>query len=68
MKMKGVACTFHYVPLHSSPYGIRTSRVGSDMKFTNDLADRIVRLPLWPGLEPQQNYVIDSAIEILNQF
>lgn len=68
MKMKGVACTFHYVPLHSSPHGIRTSRVGSDMKFTNDLADRIVRLPLWPGLEAHQNYVIDSAIEILKQF
>ena len=68
MKGKGVACTFHYVPLHSSPHGIRSGRVGSDMNFTSDLADRIVRLPLWPGLEPQQNYVIDSAVEILNRF
>jgi dTDP-4-amino-4,6-dideoxygalactose transaminase len=65
MKQQGVNCVFHYVPLHSSPAGKKYGRAVGDMAVTNDLADRLVRLPVWVGLEQQQERVIDTASELL---
>lgn len=65
MKAKGVGCSFHYVPLHSTPQGHKCARIGSDMKNTNHYSDRLVRFPLYPGLEPNINYVIDQAVNII---
>ena len=50
LKAKGYASVFHYVPLHSSPAGRRFGRVSGFMNVTNDIADRVLRLPLWVGL------------------
>lgn len=38
---------FHYVPLHSSPAGLKYGRTGSDMTHTDDLSARVLRLPLF---------------------
>jgi dTDP-4-amino-4,6-dideoxygalactose transaminase len=59
MKAEGVHCVFHYVPLHSAPQGRKIGRVVGDMTVTEDLADRLVRLPLWLGLEDHQDAVTD---------
>jgi dTDP-4-amino-4,6-dideoxygalactose transaminase len=61
LKEAGVSTVFHYVPLHSSPYGSSISRTHGDMTNTNDLSNRLVRLPLWLGLEPLQDHVISSV-------
>jgi dTDP-4-amino-4,6-dideoxygalactose transaminase len=61
LKRRDVHAVFHYVPLHSSPAGTALARVHGPMERTVDLSDRIVRLPLWLGLEPQQDYVIDAV-------
>jgi dTDP-4-amino-4,6-dideoxygalactose transaminase len=50
MKNQGVNCVFHYVPLHNSPYGQKVARTHGDLAVTEKLADRLVRLPLWVGL------------------
>lgn len=51
---------FHYVPLHSSPAGKRYGRANGSLKITNELSERLIRLPLWIGLsEHQQNRVVD---------
>ncbi len=50
---------FHYIPLHSSPAGIRFGRADGSLGVTDDLNGRIVRLPLWIGLEKDQARVID---------
>jgi len=47
----GVNAVFHYVPLHSSVAGRRFGRAVGPMTLTNDLADRLVRLPLWVGMD-----------------
>ena len=62
MKANGIGCTFHYVPLHETPHAISCSRGGSDLSRTADLSLRLVRLPLWPGLEPEIDRVIDCAL------
>ena len=66
MRQRGINCVFHYVPLHSSPAGRRYGRAVGDMAITNSVADRLVRLPMWMGLEPRQHEVIEAAIEILS--
>ena len=65
MKIEHIQCVFHYVPLHSSPYGQRVGRVPNSLQITTELADRLVRLPLWLGLEQQQGRVINTALRIL---
>ncbi|MNU08306.1 dTDP-4-amino-4,6-dideoxygalactose transaminase [compost metagenome] len=54
MKDGGVHAVFHYVPLHSSPAGQRYGRVHGEMTTTDSQSERLVRLPLWVGLTPEQ--------------
>ncbi|NLI82620.1 MAG: dTDP-4-amino-4,6-dideoxygalactose transaminase [Deltaproteobacteria bacterium] len=44
----------HYVPLHSSPAGLRYGRPHGDLAVTDSVASRLVRLPLWVGISSQQ--------------
>jgi dTDP-4-amino-4,6-dideoxygalactose transaminase len=61
LKEAGILSVFHYVPLHDSPAGTSYGRVGSGMEVTNDASERLVRLPLWIGLEEEQDRVIECC-------
>jgi dTDP-4-amino-4,6-dideoxygalactose transaminase len=61
LKAAGVSAVFHYVPLHSSPAGLRFGRGAGALAITDDVADRLVRMPLWPGLEDQLDQVLAAA-------
>ena len=63
MKALEIQCVFHYVPLHSSPRGRVVGRASGALPVTDDVADRLVRLPLWVGLEDHQEQVIDAALQ-----
>ncbi|WP_240197385.1 dTDP-4-amino-4,6-dideoxygalactose transaminase [Nonomuraea lactucae] len=60
---RGVQATFHYQPLHSSPAGTRYGRrAPGGCPVTEDVADRLVRLPLFPDLgEEDLAQVIDAV-------
>ncbi len=62
LREQGIAALFHYVPLHSAPAGRRFGRVHGSMAVTDDIAGRLVRLPLWYGLGDRQDAVI-AALE-----
>jgi len=62
MKAEDVHCVFHYVPLHVSPAGQRFGRAAGDLTLTCDFSERLVRLPLWAGLEDEQAKVIKAAL------
>jgi dTDP-4-amino-4,6-dideoxygalactose transaminase len=47
LKAQGIHPVFHYVPLHSSPAGRRYGRVSGSMQVTDDLSERLLRLPLY---------------------
>lgn len=64
-KKYNVNAVFHYVPLHDSPAGSKYGKSYGSLSNTVNLSRRIVRLPIWVGLEPQQSYVIESVIKIL---
>ena len=51
MRDAGVSPVFHYVPLHSSPAGRRFGRAHGSMTQTDTLSDRLLRLPLWIGVD-----------------
>lgn len=50
LKAAGVHAVFHYVPLHASPAGRRFGRAAGALPVTENLADRLVRLPLYYNL------------------
>ena len=50
LKAAGVHAVFHYVPLHASPAGRKFGRTAGALPVTEDLADRLVRLPLYYNL------------------
>jgi dTDP-4-amino-4,6-dideoxygalactose transaminase len=62
MRGRGIKVVFHYVPLHSSPMGL-PSRTG-DLPVTDYVSDRLVRLPLFAGLRPDElDRVVDTSLE-----
>lgn len=65
MKAKGIGCVFHYIPLHSSPGGLKYGRAHGELDVTNDISDRLVRMPLWIGLEPHMREIMASADSVL---
>lgn len=62
LKSLGIHPVFHYVPLHSAPAGRRFGRAHGPMTVTDDIADRLVRLPMWLGLEEDQAKVIRHVL------
>ena len=63
LKDAGIYAVFHYVPLHSSPMGRRVGRAVGDMRNTAELSERLVRLPLWIGLEEHISGVVQRVAE-----
>lgn len=61
----GVKCVTHYVPLHSSPMGLNIGRLSDAMTYTSNLSSRLVRLPLWIGVEDFQEVVVEAVIKSL---
>ncbi len=47
LKERGIGAVFHYVPLHTAPAAANYCRVHGSMNHTEDLSERLVRLPLW---------------------
>ncbi|MDQ6971869.1 MAG: dTDP-4-amino-4,6-dideoxygalactose transaminase [Mariprofundaceae bacterium] len=65
MKDAGVHTVFHYIPLHLSPAGKRFGRISGSLSVTCSLANRLVRLPLWVGIEGQQDKVIETVLKYM---
>lgn len=60
MKENGAGCVFHYIPLHSAPAGLKYGRFDGEDKYTTSESNRLVRLPMFYGLQDEEIYhVID---------
>ncbi|MCI1665890.1 MAG: dTDP-4-amino-4,6-dideoxygalactose transaminase [Atopobiaceae bacterium] len=63
LRENGVLAVFHYIPLHSSPAGKRFGRFdGKDVHTTTE-SDRLVRLPMYYGLAPEDQAVVIKAVK-----
>jgi dTDP-4-amino-4,6-dideoxygalactose transaminase len=65
LKQNGIHSVFHYIPLHSSTYGKACSRTSGEMHITNDLADRLVRIPLWVGVKEYAPFIVEQILKFL---
>jgi dTDP-4-amino-4,6-dideoxygalactose transaminase len=66
MQRRGIGAIFHYVPLHSSPAGLRYCRTSGELLVTDSVSKRLIRLPLWMGISyEQQVRVVDCLADLL---
>jgi len=62
LEARGILAVFHYQPLHLSPMGLRFGGRAGACPVTEDVAARIVRLPLYNLLtEAEQGEVIEAV-------
>jgi dTDP-4-amino-4,6-dideoxygalactose transaminase len=64
LRRVGIHAVFHYVPLHLSHAGRRYGRQTGDLSTTEDVGERLVRLPLWPGMVDQDVERVVDAVEL----
>lgn len=63
LRALGIVATFHYVPLGSSPAGLKFGRMMRPLALAEDFSRRLVRLPLWTGMtDDQVTRVIDGVL------
>jgi dTDP-4-amino-4,6-dideoxygalactose transaminase len=59
----GISAVFHYVPLHSSPAGKRYGRTHGELRVTEDMSARVVRLPLFVSMTEEQIGLVCDLVE-----
>lgn len=60
----GILAVFHYVPLHSSPAGMRYGRFHGEDRYTTKESDRLLRLPMFYGLKEEEiEYICGKVFE-----
>ena len=64
-KTQDVYLTFHYVPLHNSPGGMRFGTALDNFATTQTISDTLVRLPLFSDMKPSDPIKVS---EVLNSF
>lgn len=64
LKENGIGAVFHYIPLHSSPAGQQFGRFRGEDKYTTKESERLLRLPMYYGLEKKDiEYVVSKIKE-----
>lgn len=64
MWQEGIVTPFHYVPLHTSSMGRKLGYASGDCPVTENMSDRLVRLPLYASLSSEdQEKVIDQILK-----
>jgi dTDP-4-amino-4,6-dideoxygalactose transaminase len=54
LQANGIGAVFHYVPLHSSPAGIRLGRFHGEDKYTTKESQRLLRLPVYYNITNEE--------------
>ncbi len=62
LRTQGIGAVFHYVPLHDSPAGLQYGR-GGHLPVTTDVAQRLLRLPMFSNMTSDDVRRVASAIK-----
>jgi dTDP-4-amino-4,6-dideoxygalactose transaminase len=65
LNRNGINAVFHYVPLHSSPAGMRFGRAAGELAVTTSQSGRLIRLPMWLGLSGSQQQRVCEALRAI---
>lgn len=63
LKGKNIHSVFHYIPLHSAPAGKKLGEFRGIDRYTTKESERLLRLPMYYGLEPESIYYICDSIK-----
>lgn len=63
LKDNNIIAVFHYVPLHNSIAGKNLGYFSGEDSFTTKESERLIRLPLWYGIDKIQQDQVISAIK-----
>ncbi len=58
-----IMSVFHYVPLHSSPAGLRLGELCGEDQYTTSESERLLRLPMFYGLTAGEVKLVTSSIQ-----
>ncbi len=61
LKEKNINAVFHYIPLHSSPAGLKFGKFIGEDKYTTTESERLLRLPLYYGLK-KRKWIISQIV------
>lgn len=68
LQKNSIGASFHYIPLHSSPQGIKAGGNPKALPVTTSVSSRLLRLPLFTDIShTEQDYVISQLLPILLQ-
>ncbi len=62
MKSRGILPVFHYLPLHLSDMGRKFGGEPGACPVTEDISDRLVRLPFYNSMTPEEQTRVIEAI------
>ena len=62
LKEQGIQSTFHYVPLHSAPAGLKFGRFDGNDVYTTKESERLTRLPMYYGLSAEDAHKVITAV------
>lgn len=63
LQARGIAAVFHYVPLHLSAMGRHYGGAPGACPVAEELSERLLRLPFYVDLEPEQHRVIEAVLD-----
>lgn len=63
LKKNEILSVFHYIPLHSSPAGVKYGYFHGEDKYTTKESERLARLPMYYGLEKEKVEFICQKIK-----
>lgn len=68
LKNNGIMAVFHYIPLHSSKAGMKYGRFVGEDKYTTKESERLLRLPLYYGIDEEKiKYIIDKIMSFYDK-
>lgn len=62
LRAQGILAVFHYLPLHLSEYGVRFGGRPGDCPVTEDVSDRLLRLPFYNSMSADEQSRVIGAL------
>lgn len=66
LRRSGILSVFHYLPLHLSPMGRKFGGKEGDCPVTEDISDRLLRLPFYFSLTEEEQLQVINAVQTFN--
>lgn len=63
LKENGIIASFHYIPLHTAPAGIKYGRFEGEDCYTTKESERLLRLPMYYGLKEEDLWKVTEKIK-----